>query len=99
LLRIWCPPWRKSSTEPNASDHVWRQIATELYLRFHEEVGHTVCAEIHMLKFARTYHLYDPEDQKAFHERGGHSDTGCPFVCAAAARIAADIIMRLRGSA
>jgi len=52
-----------------------------------------------MLKFARTYHLYDPEDQKAFHERGGHSDTGCPFVCAAAARIAADIIMRLRGSA
>ena len=76
-----------------------RDIATELYLRFHEEVGHSVCAEIHTLKFGRTYRLYDPEEQKAFHEVGGHGDTGCPLVCDAAARITADIILRLRGNA
>ena len=67
--------------------------------RFHEEVGHTVCAEIHTLKFGRTYRLYDPQEQKAFHEAGGHSDDGCPLVCATAARITADIILRLRGNA
>ncbi len=76
-----------------------RDIATELYLRFQEEVGHTLCAEIHKLKFGRTYRLYDPADQKAFHEAGGHGDDGCPVVCTTAARIAADIILRLRGNA
>jgi C_GCAxxG_C_C family probable redox protein len=76
-----------------------RDIATELYLRFHEEVGHTVCAEVHKLKFGRTYRLYDPEEQKAFHEAGGHNDDGCPLVCATAARITADILLRLRGNA
>jgi len=76
-----------------------RDIATELYLRFRQEVGHSVCGEIHKLKFGRTYRLYEPEEMKAFHEAGGHGDDGCPPVCAAAARIAADIILRLRGSA
>ena len=76
-----------------------RGSATELYLRLHEEVGHTVCGEIHKLKFGRTYRLYDPEDQKAFHEVGGHGDDGCPKVCATAARITADILLRLRGKA
>jgi C_GCAxxG_C_C family probable redox protein len=76
-----------------------RDIATELYLRFQEEVGHTLCAEIHTLKFGRTYRLYDPADQKAFHEAGAHGDDGCPLVCRSAARIAADIILRLRGNA
>ena len=76
-----------------------RDIATELYLRFKEEVGDTLCAEIHKLKFGRAYRLYDPAEREAFHEAGGHGDDGCPIVCAAAARIAADIILRLRGNA
>jgi C_GCAxxG_C_C family probable redox protein len=75
-----------------------RDIATELYLRFQQEIGHTVCGEVHTLKFGRMYRLYDPEEMKAFHEAGGHGDDGCPLVCAAAARITADIILRLRGS-
>jgi C_GCAxxG_C_C family probable redox protein len=37
-----------------------RDIATELYLRFHEDVGHTICAEIHKLKFGRTYGCTTP---------------------------------------
>jgi len=73
-----------------------RVPGTEMYLRFQEENGHTQCAEIHKLKFGRTYRLYDPEDLKAFHEVGGHGPEGCPVVCQSAARIAADIILRLR---
>ena len=72
---------------------------TELYLRFQGENGHTVCAEIHKLRFGRTYRLYDPEELKAFHEAGGHGPDGCPEVCRSAARIAADIILQLRGNA
>jgi C_GCAxxG_C_C family probable redox protein len=76
-----------------------RVPGTEMYLRFKEEVGDTLCAEIHKIKFGRTYHLYDPAELKAFHEVGGHSPEGCPVVCQSAARIAADIILRLRGNA
>ena len=74
-----------------------RVPGTEMYLRFQEEVGHTLCAEIHKLKFGRTYRLYEAEDLKAFHQMGGHGPDGCPAVCRSAARIAADIILRLRG--
>jgi C_GCAxxG_C_C family probable redox protein len=70
--------------------------AMEMYRRFREEVGHSLCAEIHKIRFGRTYHLYDPEETKAFHEAGGHSRSGCPDVCGVAARTAADIILRLR---
>jgi C_GCAxxG_C_C family probable redox protein len=69
---------------------------TEMYLRFQEAVGHTLCAEIHRRKFGRHYPLYDPAELKAFHEAGGHGPDGCPQVCAGAARIAADILLRLR---
>ncbi len=73
-----------------------RVPGTELYLRFGDEVGHTVCAEIHKIKFGRTYHLYDPAELQAFHEVGGHGPDGCPTVCRSAARITADILLRLR---
>ncbi|RMF87910.1 MAG: C_GCAxxG_C_C family protein [Nitrospinota bacterium] len=70
--------------------------AEEAYLRFQKEVGHTCCAEIHRLLYGRTYRLHIPEERRAFHEAGGHSATGCPSVCEKAARIAADIILRLQ---
>jgi C_GCAxxG_C_C family probable redox protein len=76
-----------------------RAIATELYLRFGEAVGHTFCAEIHRIKFGRAYRLYDPDELKAFESAGGHSATGCPDVCRTAARITADILLRVRTSA
>lgn len=68
----------------------------EMYRRFREQLGHTVCAEIHQIRFGRTYRLTDPEDMKAFHRAGGHRRDGCPEVCAIAARTAADIILRLQ---
>jgi C_GCAxxG_C_C family probable redox protein len=73
-----------------------KEPAKEMYHRFRREVGHSLCAEIHKIKYGRVYHLYDPEEAKAFHQNGGHSRTGCPEVCGIAARTAADIILRLR---
>jgi C_GCAxxG_C_C family probable redox protein len=72
--------------------------AAEMYVRFGQQVGHTLCAEIHRLKFGRAYRLYDPAELKAFHAAGGHGPTGCPQVCGAAARAAAEIILELRES-
>jgi hypothetical protein len=69
---------------------------TEMYLRFQAAAGHSLCAEIHKLKFGRYYPLYEPDELKAFHEAGGHGPDGCPVVCRSAAQIAADIILRLR---
>jgi C_GCAxxG_C_C family probable redox protein len=73
-----------------------KEPAKNMYHRFRDQVGHSICAEIHKIKFGRAFHLYDPEDVKAFHEAGGHSRSGCPEVCGIAARTAADIILRLR---
>jgi C_GCAxxG_C_C family probable redox protein len=73
-----------------------KEPAKEMYHRFREQVGHSICAEIHKLRFGRTYRLSDPAEAKAFHEAGGHSRTGCPDVCGIAARIGADIILRLQ---
>lgn len=73
-----------------------KEPAKEMYHRFRDQVGHSICAEIHKIKFGRVFHLYDPEEAKAFHEAGGHSRSGCPEVCGIAARTAADIILRVR---
>lgn len=73
-----------------------KEPAKEMYHRFREEVGHSICAEIHKIKYGRVYRLSDPEEAKAFHKNGGHSRTGCPEVCGIAARTAADVILRLR---
>ena len=76
-----------------------KEPAKEMFHRFREEIGQTLCAEIHKVRYGRTYRLADPQEARAFHEMGGHSRTGCPEVCGVAARTAADIILRLRGEA
>ncbi len=70
--------------------------ATEIYHRFRKEIGHTLCHEIHKIRFGKVYHLAVPEERKAFHKEGGHTRTGCPHVCGVAARIAADAILEIR---
>jgi len=67
--------------------------AGRVYDRFAEEVGHTLCAEIHRRRFGKVYRLAVPEERTAFHEAGGHSRTGCPQVCGIAARIAAEVLL------
>ena len=71
-------------------------VAEKVYLRFKEEVGHTLCSEIHKIRYGKTYRLYIPEEGEAFHNMGGHSRKGCPEVCGIGARIAAEIILDLK---
>ena len=70
--------------------------AEQVYLRFREAVGHTLCAEIHKVRYGKTYRLFIPEEGEACHNEGGHSRKGCPEVCGIAAKIAAEIILDIQ---
>ncbi len=70
--------------------------AQEVYRRFSEVEGASLCPEIHKIRYGRSFQLTDPEQYQEFLEAGGHSATGCPDVCAHAAKIAAEVIIGLR---
>jgi C_GCAxxG_C_C family probable redox protein len=70
--------------------------AIDAYNVFKEKVGHTLCWEIHKIRYGQVYRLCIPEERQAFHDMGGHSRKGCPEVCGIAARIAADIILDIK---
>jgi hypothetical protein len=72
--------------------------STRVYTRFKDEIGHTLCWEIHKIRYGRAYRLCIPEEGEAFHKMGGHGRKGCPEVCGIAARIAADLILDIRES-
>jgi C_GCAxxG_C_C family probable redox protein len=72
------------------------EVADRVYVRFREKVGHTLCSEIHKIRYGRVYRLFIPEEGEAFHNMGGHSRKGCPEVCGIAARIAAEIILGIK---
>lgn len=69
------------------------EIASRIYAFFKEKIGHTLCAEIHKIRYGRVYRLFVPEEMEAFHNGGGHSRRGCPEICGIAARIAAEVIL------
>jgi hypothetical protein len=73
-------------------------VAHDMYLRFQEAVGHTLCAEIQKILFGRSFKMDEDEGRKAFIEAGGRKLEGCPGVGSKAARIAAGIILDLRAS-
>jgi hypothetical protein len=70
--------------------------AGRIYDRFNEEIGHTLCSEIHKKRYGKFYRLNIPEERTAFHEMGGHGRTGCPEVCGIAARIAAEALLAIQ---
>ncbi len=70
--------------------------AMEMYAKFKEKVGHTLCQEIHRIRFGKVYRMHIPEEREDFHNMGGHSRKGCPEVCGIAAKIASEIILRLQ---
>jgi len=72
------------------------EMADRVYVRFREKVGHTICSEIHEIRYSRVFRLFIPEESEAFHNMGGHSRKGCPEVCGIAAGIAADIILDIK---
>jgi C_GCAxxG_C_C family probable redox protein len=63
---------------------------------FRDRIGHTICTEIHKIRYGKVYRLIDPREREAFHEEGGHGRTGCPEVCGVAARVAAEVIFDLQ---
>ena len=71
-------------------------VAGQVYDQFKEQVGHTLCCEIHKIKYGKVYRLCIPEEGKAFHAMGGHGREGCPEVCGIAARIAAEVILDIQ---
>ena len=70
--------------------------ASQIYNLFREAIGHTLCAEIHKIRYGKVYRLINPDERDAFHRDGGHERTGCPEICGVAARIAAEAILRLK---
>ena len=67
--------------------------ASLVYTLFQEKIGHTLCAEIHKIRYGKHYRLFIPEEREAFSKMGGHSRDGCPEVCGIAAAIAANVIL------
>jgi C_GCAxxG_C_C family probable redox protein len=72
------------------------EIADQVYVHFRKKVGHTICSEIHKIRYGRVYRLFIPEESEAFHNMGGHDRQGCPEVCGIAAKIAAEVILDLK---
>ncbi len=72
-------------------------LGMQVYEEFKKEIGHTICWEIHKIKYGRAYKLYLPEDREVFREIGCRSEQGCPVVCGTAAAIAARMILKLKG--
>ena len=70
--------------------------AKRVYDLFRDQIGHTLCEEIHKIRFGKVYHLIRPEEREAFHRDGGHGRKGCPEVCGVAARVAAEVILDIR---
>lgn len=71
--------------------------AQRVYDAFREKIGHTICWEIHKIRYGKVYRLFIPEEGKAFHEMGGHGRKGCPEVCGVAAKIVAEVILDIQG--
>jgi len=70
--------------------------AGKVYNLFREKIGHSICEQIHKIRYGKVYHLMLPEEREAFHNEGGHSRKGCPEVCGVAARIAAEVILNIK---
>ena len=62
---------------------------------FEGELKSTLCRDIQEKVYGRPFNMLDEDDRQAFVDAGGHSETGCPKVCAIAARVAAQKILEL----
>jgi hypothetical protein len=81
-------------------------LAGKLRSRFVEEMkaqfglsdplDNTLCRQIHLAIFGRSFDLSKPEEFQAFLKAGGHEDRGCPKVCGVAAEVASEVMLALR---
>jgi C_GCAxxG_C_C family probable redox protein len=70
------------------------QASYEMYGRFKEELGSSLCFEIQKGLLGRSFDFKRDEEAEEWYRAGGLEK--CPMVCAIAARIAADIILTLK---
>ena len=71
-------------------------VSYEMYHRFKQEVGSTICFEIQNNLFGRSFDFKREEEAEEWYKANGLEK--CPMVCAIAARIAADLILTLKDS-
>jgi len=79
------------------SDEIIQEFQKRLKetFRFNEPLENTICRDIQKRIYGESYDLTDPVSYKAFLDAGGHSDVGCPLVCAVAAEVTAEKIQEL----
>lgn len=95
IMAIGCIDGREKLSDTKQASKSY-QTAKEMYRRFQEKVGDTICSQIHKKRYGKIRYLANPEEARRFHDEGGHSRTGCPEVCGIAAREAAEMILGLR---
>ena len=59
---------------------------------FKETYGTFICADIQKQLVGRRYKMYEPQDNKAFNDDGGHAADKCPTVCGNAAKWVIEIL-------
>lgn len=67
------------------------QASYEMYERFKQELGSTICFDIQKGLLGRSFDFKRDEEAEQWYKSGGLER--CPMVCAIGARIAADIIL------
>ena len=55
----------------------------------------TICRDVQEAIYGRSFDMTDADEYQAFVDAGGHSDAGCPRVCAVAARVGAEKLLEL----
>ena len=75
---------------------VCRRFGEELQEQFgfSQTPASGLCPEIQRNIYGRAYNMADEAERLAFLAAGAHSDSGCPRVCAVAARVAAEKLLQ-----
>jgi C_GCAxxG_C_C family probable redox protein len=63
--------------------------------RFNTPLSSTLCLEIQEKIYGKSFNLRNSQDYQLFLESGGHSNQGCPKVCAVAAKVTAEKLTAL----
>jgi len=79
------------------STAVRNRFLSELEKQFglKDEMGNTLCRHIQEMIYGRAFDLTKDDEYQAFLDAGGHSEVGCPKVCAIGAQVAAEKILEL----
>jgi len=79
--------------EQNISNNKAIDLAKNLYERFVKEYGSCLCKNVQKNIFGRSFDFWNEEDNKAFEQAGGHTETKCPSVVANVAAWTMGIIL------